>query len=762
MSDGTGDVQISDKNKDVYFAAQENPADIANSIWSRKRIYERYVRDTGLFNLWRKMHWAYYGRQDGTNFKTTEIGSDGPEGDLHVLKVNHLRSIITSWDSLLGSQRTAVQPVAMDDDYESEMQVKRAKAMLDNFVASSSPAQLEVTEADVRELACIYGAAFGVQLWNPLKGPVAVPSMDEMAQPAMAGDLESWALSPLDVAFDPWLKHANIPWYLCRLWVRRHSLIGRWPQFKEQILNLSPEPEGEFLDFSLMSEGGAPPGRWSLDEVPLYYFCHDAFEAPGMQNGKQGFLLNGDTMLEWGDLSYRGRDGAPRKPVRRVAPADIKRSPHGFTPGWELLAPQEAADTLSTIQLTNARTFGLGSMTAPEGSGIEVIQVSEGLQLVPYPEGMTEPKFMQTPETSPTIPALRKDLVTEMGIVMGVNGVTRGDPAAMVDKSGSALALIDAKAVQASSGFMRRLVWWREEFYLDTVCIVRDFMTEARQFAIVGEAIGTLTEPFSGTGINRIFKVKVQTVNPLSQTISGRVQVAETIAERFAQHPTNPITPGDFFRLLETGNGDFLTHHADQKERNIDRENQLMAMGIGPIPMGPKLDALGRPVMNLEGTGPLMVPQPKPGTRYVRALITDDHRHHVRLHLTVLDNPAVREMSSPEAEKVVRAVLDHIDEHERLLTEMTLKRPGLLELTGQPPLQAALPPPMMDPGAPAPKGGPGGNRSGAPPEAKATQPMPAGGGDQPRMPSLPRNPETGQKAPGPSPKPQQPGAAPPQ
>lgn len=759
------DYSVGTKDK-VYFAANEDPVEVAKAIWARKRNYERYVRDTGLFSLWRKMHWAYHGREDGTNFRTTEVGSDGPQGEIHVLKVNHLRSIMTSWDSLLSAQRTAVTPVALDDDYESEMHVKRAKAMLEHYISAGSPAQLELTEVEVRESACLYGAGFGVQLWNPMKGPIAVaPAPGETGPARKGGDLQSWALTPLDVAYDPWRKDTRNPWYLCRLWYNKYALIGRWPEYTDQILGLSPEPESEFLDFTLSSAGSAPPGKFSQDEIPLYYFCHDQMEAPGMERGKQGFLLSGDIMLEYGELRYRGRDGTRFKPVHRLSPADIKRTPHGFSPAWELMAPQEAIDSLSSIQLTNSRAFGLGSMMAPKGGDIEPVQLSEGLQLVEYTQGMDKPEFLKVPETSPTIPGQRHELVGEMGIIIGVNGAFRGDPSATVDKSGSALALLDAKAVQANSPFISRSTRWKEEFYLSTVCIVQQEMSEPRKFAIIGEAIATLTEAFGGEGIDRILKVKIQTVNPLSHTIAGRAQIADTIAERYG----NATTPGDYFRLLESGNGDFLTHHADQKERNIDRENQLLAQGIGPVPMQPRMLPDGQPLIDPETGKPEMVPAPVPGKRYVRALMTDDHRHHVRLHLSVLDNPAVREQNSQQAKAVVEAVLSHIEEHKQLLGKMTLKDPGMLEMTGQPPLQAALPPPM--PGAPPPPGVPP-RPPGAPtkdvrklpggtPTASVEQPTPAGAGQQPRMPSMPINPSTGRRAPGPPPPPAHPPGMPP-
>ncbi len=764
---------------DVYFAAETDPVKLGEGIWERKMQYERYVRDTKLFALYCKMHWAYFGKENGVSFDDTEVGRDGPEGELHVLKINHLRSIVTAWDSVLGNQRTAVQPVPVGDDYEGEMQVKRGRAVLDHYIRSTSPARLEVVERDVREFACIYGAGWGLQLWNEHLGPVAVPGMPgephddpSLARPGIpaqrTGDLQAWALTPLDCAFDPWRKDSNSPWNCCRIWVSKHALATRWPDRADEILTMTPQPGNEFLDFNLFSEGTAPPGRYPLDELPLYVFFHDPMEAAGMENGKQAFLLSKDIVLEYGELMYRGRDGNRRRPLRRLAPADVLRSPIGYTPAWGLLAAQEAIDSLSSIALTNSRTFGLGTMLAPKGGDIEPEQVSTGLLLVEYTPGLPEPKMLKTEPTPAEVYSSRREYVSEMGITLGVNGVTRGDPAAMVDKSGSALALIDAKAVQQSSKFAGNCVFFKEEFYLDTICICQVYMTAERQFEVMGEAVATLTEAFSGKNIDRITKVKIESVNPLSQTISGRMQIADTIAEKWA----DKIQPGDYFRVLETGNTDFLTRDASQRERNMDRENELLSQGIGPAPaQTPKLGWDGQPIMGFNGQ-PVMEGGPVPGKRYVKALITDPHGPHIIRHLTVLDNPAVREGQTPQALAVLNATMAHIDEHVALAATLTLKRAGLRELLGYPPLQTAimqaqaqqaqqLPPGQSTVNGVAMHVGPDGQGApppGGSPTSLVTQPQPAGGGQQPRMPSMPRNPETNRQAPGPS---QQPGSGPP-
>jgi hypothetical protein len=745
------------RNDKVYFAAEQDPVKLAAGIWERKLAYEKYLRDTRLYNLYCKMHWAYFGRENGSQFSDTEVGRDGSEGELHVLKINHLRNIVQSWEAVLGNQRTAVLPVPIGDDYESDMQVKRGRAMLDHYIRSSSPAALEVVERQVREFACVYGAGWGLQLWNNMLGPVSLPAMqDEQGQQLgehlRTGDLQSWALTPLDVSFDPWRKDSNHPWITCRVWVQKHALCKRWPEREEEILGYSPAPSEEFLDFTLFSEGNAPPGRFPFDEVPLTIFFHDPDEL--LENGRQAFLLSKDVVLEVGDLMYRGRDGNRRRPVRRLAPADMLRSSLGYTPAWGLLAPQEAIDSLSSIALTNSRTFGLGTLLSPKGQDVEPEQVATGLMLVEYKPGLDKPEIMKFPGTPPEVYASRREWVAEMGLQLGISGVTRGDPSALADKSGSALAFIDAKAVQASSKFQGSCLFFKEEFYLDTICIVQQFMTTERQFEVMGNDLAALTEPFSGKHLDRITKVKIESVNPLSQTFGGRMQMADTLATRYG---TAGFGVADYFRFMETGNFDALTKDKAQAERNIDRENELLAQGIGPPPPPqPARDALGRPIMGLDGQ-PLMKPGMKvPGKRYVVAMITDDHAAHIKKHKAVLDNPAIREASTPQAAAVLQAVMDHIDEHVMLAAQLTTKRAGLMQLLGYMPLQAAMPPPMMGPPTAHPPGVTVGGAAaghGGSPEAQAMQPRPAGPGHQPRMPELPKGPTGGRAAPGPSPNP---------
>lgn len=736
-----------DNKRRVYFANETDPTKLAGAIWERRTNYQKYLRESGLWNLFRKMHWMYYG-QDKNGFTSHAVEADGAEGEIARYRLNHLRSIVTSWLNLATNQRPTMDPIAVVGDYESIVQVKRARALLDHYQFKR---KFEEIEAECIEQAAVLGACHEFRRWNPNLGEVTLPTnLDELGlgvqkgqmspdqaqsaenqardmAPKRAGDIESFAVGVLDAMFDPYRKNPRHPWMIFRLYENRYDLVNRYPDQEEKILNFTGKQDDYDLDFDY----GSDHSECSDDEIPVLYFMHEKSEA--VAEGKGVCILDGQTILHDGALGYR------EIPGRRIAAANLNRTPWAYTPAFDLLAPQEACDALSSITLTNQKTFGLGAILSPKGQDIDPVQVSEGLVLVEYTPGLPEPKALEMPATPQDIYTARKDWVGEMGIILGVNGVVRGDPEASL-KSGSALALVQAMAVQFSSTFQGGITRFREEKAMDLVLIAQDNMTEPRQFEIYGANTSSLTESFDGQGLTKIVKFRCNQINPLAKTMSGRVEIADAVMERFS----DKLQPGDYFRILETGNGDHLTRGQMQKQALIERENEMLARGIGPMPKQPMMDPMGNPVMQPDGT-PKMAPTPQQGQQYVVCLITDDHRAHVIEHLDVLANPAIRQAATPESAAVVKAVLDHIDEHEQQLTLMTLQRPALLELTNQMPLQAALPPPMpMGPGGPPPDG------KGAPPPPHAPadaamQPQPAGGNKTPKMPQMPVNPATKQR-----------------
>lgn len=725
----------------TYFAHLQGK-ELGAALFAKKREYEKFVENSGLQRLWRVMHWRFYGADPETQWTDHEVGRDGQEGEVHLLMMNHIRADVVTWLNLASGQRTTITPKCATDDYEAEIEVKRAKAALGHF---NREAEIETKEDDAIEYAGCYGMSFLMRWWNRRRGEVLAPPPesaipDVLEEEFRAGELEVHAVTPMDCFSDPTARGPRSPWRIIRLWQNRYDKAAEYPQFANEIINVTSEDDKNTLPVDLFNSARVGEGKQHRDEIPVYYFFHD--DTPAVPGGRVVVLISPDVILEDFQLTSMYR----RAPVRRLACAEIHRTPFGFTPAWGLLAPQEAQAALSTIGLTNAKTFGFGTIIAPKGADVDEQNLGDGLTLVEYTPGLEKPQALQMPQTPAEVYMFRKELISEMGLLVGVNSVVRGDPEASL-KSGSALALVQAQAVQFSNDFQKNIKIWKEDHHLDTVTIAQMNMEEELQAEIAGNYEAALLRPFSGKDFSRVIKVELEDVNPLARTLAGKVQIADTLAERYPQQ----VGPGDYMRVLEEGSLAFMTRGETQKRAMLDRENELLAAGFGPLLETPAIDPVtGQPAVDPMSGAPVMQPGvPEPGKRYVRALITDDHRAHIIKHLEVLDNPAVRESFAPEAQMVIDAVLSHVEEHEKLAIEATLTRLPLLELTNQPPLQSALPPPPVDPGAAPgekPKGGgeqKPGAQGGAP--ASALQPTPPGANNMPRQPQMPVNPSTGQR-----------------
>lgn len=700
---------------DTYFALLTGK-DLGDAIFDRKNQYQRFLQDSGLLSLYQAMHWRYYGQDSRSNVTDKAIILTGEKGEIHNLNVNHMRSDVSLWLTLASAQRNEFEPQTTQDSYEGELEAKYAKTLLEHW---RNKIEMEAVEVQSIEFAGLFGIGYRLMLWNKLKGdPIAqqeqaLPElvedgMEPVAPPPQqkAGALEAWALHPLDVFVDPFQNAPRNLWAIARTWRNRWDIIADYPEHEEAIRNIKMADKE--VDSSILRSFGTfatmkqmfPSAN--VDDIPVYHFVHEPSSA--VPQGLVVTLLGADLILSQEPMlpTYE------RSPLRRLACAEWHESPFGYTPAFGLLAPAEAAQSLGTIGLTNARTFGLGVLIAPKGSDIEDTAITDGLTLIEYPAGLNPPTSLQMPSTPQEVYMLRDTLIRESALLLGLNSVVKGDPEASL-KSGSALALVQATATQAVQQLASNIVRCNEGSALDTIRISAQNMTVETRIEAAGPELSPLLN-FVGGMVKNIKRVKALTINPLAKNLAGRVQIADTLLEKFP----NQLELGDYFRLMETGNLDQILRPKAQKSRNLDRENEMLSSGRMPVPF-----------------------------------LTDDHRAHVRKHLEVLDNPLLRESEDPKARAIVESVDQHIAAHVDLAIQGMQNLP-LLELAGILPLEslmAMVPPPSGVPGEGTPPQGP----QASPQGDSVSQPVPPEASQQPRMPEMPVNPATGERAEPPGP-----------
>lgn len=745
----------------TYWLTEQNPDDLGPFIRQRFTDYMEEMERSGRLGFWRLALRRYYGEDHSGGASSSRVTHSGEQGELSEVVANHYRSIITTLLSLTTASRPAFKGTASDDSAEAMTQVELCEQIWTDALESGGLEQ-EYVDA-VRRMLVLQEAGVAV-LWDPNAGTIvgaeeqpdigqdgqprteSVPApcgtcggsgavvADELGaempcdacggtgqDPVMtveqprtkavdihAGDLEVMALSPYDVARDTGARSLRDPkWVIVRRRMSRWDLAALYPEHEETILG-APSVDAEDLDHGLWrGMGSETVSRQYTDQVYVLELYAD--RAPSVPQGRYARVVE-DTVLEHGDLQY------DRLPVVLAAPERLIDRGMGAAPTADLLGPQQAYDATLANIISTSDAFGRPNIIQAEGQDLDVEEVAGGLNLITYTpvEGQREPHSMQMPEPSDSDLKLLDLLKALMQVLSGANDVVRGDPQESL-KSGAALALVQAMAVQHNSPIQKAAAYVLREVAGRVIETYRVFATTERVIEVTGTNEIRTAKRFTGADLTKVHSVHVELANPLLRTIAGKMQIADKFVSGEIQWPEGPLTREQYLAFLDSGRLQHL-FRADRSEAiAIREESEAMQRG-----------------------------EP------VQVLVTDDHAAHIREHKALLDGRGRLMLPEP----AVAAVIDHINEHIAQWQGLSMSNPALLLATGQQPapMPMGLGAPM--PGGPPPGGGGGGGEAEVPDAAAPPPTGPAalpGTGDEvgeaPGAPNarMPMNPATGER-----------------
>jgi hypothetical protein len=666
----------------IYFGNRPMFDEQLGDILNQKvdKFYKLYRQADGYFGRLFRVYNAYHGfSTSGTGGTSHHVNRSGGDGEMATIMTNHIRNLGQHLLTLCTSQKPAPQPIATNTDYKSYAQNVLALGLLDHYDREKRVARITKRAT---ELAIVLGEGYVETLWNASLGEEVQD--DGSGGVVREGDLEFHVLNTLDVVRDINKSSSfDDDWIITRKFVNRYDLAAKYPEMVDHIM----EAERKGMNhprFGFTSWIAIPDS----DEIPIYSFYHRKSES--VPDGRMTVFIQGGYILNDGNLGYRAI------PVRKIVPSEQIGMPYGYTPVFDLMALQEAHDALSTIILSNQTTFGTQNIVADEGNNISYEALAEGLNLIIKAPG-TELQALELCKTPQEIFTFLNMIEHGMEIISGVNSTVRGNPEASL-KSGSALALVQAQAIQFSSGLQESYAELLEDVYTDIITTLSDYADTKRVITIVGKYNQHLLKEFSGDDLKNVKRVVVDVGSSLSKTLSGRLQIAQDLMQNGLIK-----TPEEYLSIINTGRLEPLTERLTRTLMNIRAENELMASGKPAI-----------------------------------AIAIDQHRMHIEEHMSLLDTPEAR-----QDPMLVNLVMGHIMQHVQLLQTTD---PNLLALIGEQsiamPMMGAMPPgpPQQKGSAPGPKNaGPGG-----PPQLpKGPQQQPG----QPNVspPSLPKNPATGQQ-----------------
>lgn len=616
-------------NNKQYFASLP-PKELIAELSKKLDVWQNKFKTNGYQDKLIKSWEFYYGiDKDGSFSDAHTVKRAGEQGELSKIKVNHFRNIGQNMLVMTTASRPTVETRSVNTDYKSQTQARLANGIVEYYLREKN---LEDKIRQATEYAIVLGSGFIKLDWDPTKGE-EVDYNPETKQYIYEGDVEFTVLSPLDVVVDSTREGWNNDWIITRSYKNKWDLAAKYPDMAEKIKDLSTKSDEYKTTLDRI-------GADETDDVAVYEFIHKRTDA--MPDGRYFVFCGTEVDLIDSPFPYRTMN------VLRICPSTIMGTPYGYTTLFDCLPIQEAVDALYSAVLSNNLTFSVQNIIVPEGGGLDVSAFSTGMNFISVDMQKGMPQALQLTQSSPETYSLIGTLVKEMETISGVNSVVRGNPEASL-KSGSALALVQAQAIQFMSGLQHQYVRMVEDTATGLMKILQDFAQTKRIAAIVGKDGATRLKEFKGDDLDSINRVVCTVGNPLAKTTGGKLGIADQLLQYGLLED-----PKQYLTLIETGSLDNMIDNTVNDDMNIRHENEMLMDAEKPI-----------------------------------AVYTDKHSRHIVHHKSVLDNPEIRK--NPD---VVRAVLDHIAEHEELLRTVS---PELLEIIGEKSIAQPQPAPGQAP-----------------------------------------------------------------
>lgn len=668
-------------NGEIYFAnlPQESIGDALHQKVSD--FYEEGLR-IGRINLWKRIHRYYFALDPQGFHEAAMIQRGGEQSELSLLKANHFRNLLQHLHVLVTQQKPAFECRAVNTDHASQIQTILGRNILEYYMREC---RLASEFRYAAELAIAYSEAYAVVDWDKNAGDDVAADLDETGEPTgkkiKTGDARVRVFDPINVIRRIWADGTQpTDWHITRHWESRHSVEAQYPDAMAAISKYSDsQPDDRTFYYSYSALALDKDG----EHIPVYNFYHR--KTPACPNGKYVKFLGPDSVLEYGDLEL------PVYPVIPMIPSKQHGTAFGYSVSFDLLCVQEAIDILYSTILSNQSSFGVQNIWMKPGSNLNPIQLAGGLNVLQSSE---KPEPLNLTNTPPEIFKFLQGVESLSEVLSGVNSVARGQPEANL-KSGTALALVASQAVQFSNGLQAAYAQLLEDVGTAILKLLQTHAALPRTAVIAGKDRKTYLKAFTGDDLNSINRVVVDLGNPVSNTVAGRLQMAQDILQQ------GGATIQQYIEVIETGRPEPVTDQKAFQEILINGENEALRDGSKPV----------------------------------RALAIDMHKEHIMGHAQVLNGPDER-----MDEQLSNRVMEHIQEHVQLLRGTD---PGLLNLLGQAPL-APVPPPPAPPGTVPPMQGANAPQPAAHPPGPPVPPPTGPGAPQPqpgqKMPAPPGSP----------------------
>lgn len=540
-----------------YWAREGDESVLVANLESQVEQYRNYQRSSAywrwIIKNWQYAHNLYFDDQ----IDSIGISALGDMGELVGYSVNHFRNLLQHLLTLTTRDRPALTVRARNSDAKSLIQSRLGKSIVETYLRDE---KVEKYLKIAVEHALVFAQGYIMVTWEPTLGEEM--DADENGQILFEGDVDIYNPTAWDVFYDLGvLEWDRQEWVIIRRYENKWNLVTKHPTKREEIFS-SISYNDDYADTNrpLILENEV---YQDTDQVETFWFYHKRTEA--LPEGRFVKFVNGAVLIDE-PLPFRDI------PIYRITAGELLLSPFGYTPAFDLQAPQEIINQEASAIASNHKTFGIQNVWTRTGDNISTQELEGGLNHVQSNE---PPQALNLTNTPPEIFTFMQQTVQAMEYLSGVNSVARGQPEqALRAASGAALALIDAKAVQFASGLLQSYHQAIEAVGTQILYLNRDFAKTERVISIIGKYNRTYVEKFSGKDLEDIDRVVVESVNPVLNTYSGRIMLADKLLESQLLS-----TPEEYINVIQTGQIETMLEAENAQLAKIRDENENLLDG---------------------------------------------------------------------------------------------------------------------------------------------------------------------------------------
>ncbi len=655
------------KNKEYWFA-KDDPKEVikefgsyeeGNMVWSSNPCVQAWIRN----------YVAYYSCVLDPNSWDTSLVYTGEQGELIKMVIPEARSLIRQLTSIITKQKLAFKCITESSTTDSVNAIRLADAVASDIVKTQD---LDQKGDYFVEQALVSGLGYLYPHWRTdLGAPYAYDPDQDMIM--YQGMVKVDTKTVYDVYYDFSIEDfKDVPWVRIRTIKNRWDMIAQHPDLRDAIMAVP----------SIRTDRGAFRSQYyTVGEDDLIY-VYDLYHkiTPALTSGRMMFYSDENTIYFDGPNHYK------TIPLVVLKPESVAGTGFGMPKFSELLPAQEMFDTMFSSVCTNNAAFAVQNIAAPRGANISAqdIQGMNWFSFTPMPgvEGGGMPKAIQLTQSSPETYKLIDYLDKYMERLSMINGALRGEPPAGVT-SGTAIATLATNALEFINSAAKAYRYGMRECMMHCFNAMVVFAKADQWAKVTGKNNTTVFKKYSGKDLESVRDIEMTEVNPIMQTVAGRLDLAEKMLQSGLVKNTQ-----DYIKILDGQPVNTMYENEQSSNDLIMQENEAL----------------------LEGKPVVIAP-------------TDDDAMHVYKHGMLLNNEEVRMKSDKIAN-----IMDHILEHSNAAKNKDPFLEAMLR-TGKMP-QGGMPPPSSgNAGPPPPEAG--GQQ--VPPEGsmEAQENMPAGPGAEP-------------------------------